>query len=73
MVQAGSAGSVTLRIVGNTLHVVSMQLNTGWTAGTPQESESQVQIQFKKGDHKIQLTAMLQGGQINVTAEEHSD
>ena len=72
--QAGSAGSVTLRIDGNALHVVSTQLNSGWTAGTPQEDGPQVTIEFKKGENrKVEFTAVLKGGKIKVTAEEHSD
>jgi len=69
-VSAGDAGTVTLRIAGNTLRVVSMQLNPGWSAGTPQEDGPQVQIEFKSGDHKVEFKAVLQAGQIKVTAHD---
>jgi len=50
--------------------VVSIQLNPGWNAGTPQENGPQVQIEFKRGSNKIEFTAVLQGSQIKVTTHD---
>lgn len=67
---AGEAGTVTLRVVGNALEIVSVQPNSGWTVTKQQESGSEAEVDFKQGERKVQFKATLHDGEVTVSVEE---
>jgi hypothetical protein len=62
----GAAGTVTLRISGNTLLLVSVATNPGWSVTETEAEPTSVHVHFKNGGSEVEFQATLSGGEIVV-------
>jgi hypothetical protein len=69
---AGAAGSVTIARDGNTLFVTSVDTNSGWSFEIEQASGAEVEVKFLSGDHRIDLEAELEHGEVRVRVRDRA-
>jgi hypothetical protein len=70
--QAGAAGSVTVARDGTTLFVTSVDPNSGWSFEIEQASGAEVEVKFLSGDHRIDLEAELEHGEVRVRVRDRA-
>ncbi len=61
---------MTLRVVENTLELVSVQPASGWTRTKQEEHGAEIEVKFKKGEREVKFKATLRDGEVTVSVEE---
>jgi uncharacterized membrane protein YgcG len=67
---AGAAGMVTINRTGNTLTVVGVGNNPGWTAFTERGSGPSVEVEFRSATARIDVEAEFEDGGVQVRVRE---
>lgn len=63
-------GTVTLSVSGDELRVVSMAPSAGFDADIEKGGPIEVEVDFESNDHKSELSAKLENGELKVEREE---
>lgn len=69
----GSAGTVTVTVLGSSLEVTDITAESGWTASPPRYVDSsRVKVHFTSAAQRLEVKIALVGGVPQVTVEDDS-
>lgn len=69
----GSAGTVTVTVLGSSLEVTDITAETGWTASPPRYADStHVKVHFTSAAQRLEVKVSLVDGVPQVTVEDDS-
>ncbi len=63
-IEAEGAGSVTVRLSGGRLELVSVKKSHRWSAKVLLETSTKVQVRFSRGRTRVTVTAWVSGGEL---------